>query len=307
MNRPFFLVTMDAEGDNLWENQRAVSTRNAAHVHRFQSLCELFGLPVTWLTNHEMANCPIFVEFARDMLKRGTGEIGMHLHAWDSPPAHAKDTKGQVYLTEYPEEAMVAKVDYMTGLLQDRFGTAPVSHRAGRWSFDDTYARVLSRFGYLVDTSVTPHVTWKHVLGDIDGAGGADYRGFPEHPYFIRHGGVSEPGTPELLEVPVTVTVGADGRTKWLRPNGSNIRAMLGLIEQFRAEGRPCLVFMLHSSELMPGGSPTFAVKREIERLYDDLGCLFDAAKDQYRGATLREFYFHFLSREPGNAGTVRQ
>ena len=34
----------------------------------------------------EMAMSGVFVEFARDVVGRGAGEIGMHLHAWNSPP-----------------------------------------------------------------------------------------------------------------------------------------------------------------------------------------------------------------------------
>ena len=38
---------------------------------------------------------------------------------------------------------MRAKVDYMTRLLEDTFQTKMVSHRAGRWAFDERYARLL--------------------------------------------------------------------------------------------------------------------------------------------------------------------
>ena len=36
------------------------------------------------LTNYEMASDPAYVEFGRDLLARGQGEIGMHLHAVQS-------------------------------------------------------------------------------------------------------------------------------------------------------------------------------------------------------------------------------
>ena len=81
-----FLITVDAEGDNLWTKPRSVTTHNAKYIPRFQTLCEKFGLKPTYLTNWEMAACPAFVEFARDALARGACEIGMHLHAWNSPP-----------------------------------------------------------------------------------------------------------------------------------------------------------------------------------------------------------------------------
>ena len=59
--------------------------------------------------------------------------------------------------------------------------------------------------------------------------------------------------------------------------------------------GAPCAEFALHSSELMPGGSPTFGTEQSIERLYRDLERLFAAAAEYgFRGATLAEFRADF-------------
>ena len=110
-----------------------------------------------------MACCPEFVAFARDVLRRNTGEIGMHLHAWNSPPIEPltdDDDRYHSYLIEYPAPVMERKIAFMTALLQDTFDSAIVSHRAGRWAFDATYARLLIKFGYQVDCSVTPNVSW---------------------------------------------------------------------------------------------------------------------------------------------------
>ncbi len=60
---------------------------------------------------------------------------------------------------------MREKVDYMTRLLEDTFQTKMVSHRAGRWAFDERYARLLVEYGYQVDCSVTPRVNWKTAKG----------------------------------------------------------------------------------------------------------------------------------------------
>jgi len=79
---PSFLITIDTEGDNLWAKTRSISTRNSQSLYRFQALCERYQFQPTYLTNYEMAICPVFQEFGRDILKRQVGEIGMHLHAW---------------------------------------------------------------------------------------------------------------------------------------------------------------------------------------------------------------------------------
>jgi hypothetical protein len=79
------------------------------------------------------------------------------------------------------------------------------SHRAGRWGISPAYARALVAGGYLVDSSVTPHVSWAGKKGDPRGRGGTDYSLYPETPYFLDLQDLSRPGTSPLLEVPVTI------------------------------------------------------------------------------------------------------
>ena len=320
---PSFLITIDTEGDDLWSQPRHASTRNARFLPRFQALCERYRLKPTYLTNYEMACAPEFVEFARDAIGRGQGEVGMHLHAWHSPPAHeltGDDANTQPYLIEYPEEVMRAKVRAMTDVLEQTFAVKMTSHRAGRWGFDARYARLLLDHGYVVDCSVTPHVSWRSCPGDPSRDGGPDYSAFPEHAYWLDPSDISRPGPRGLLELPVTVRPRArlwhtlagesepDGSSQrlrtlrgkldrvwpsyvWLRPTRRNRREMRWVVAEVLRNGEAYAEFMLHSSELMPGGSPNFRDERDIERLYDDLESLFAFASERFVGRTLTEHY----------------
>lgn len=319
--QPCFLITIDTEGDNLWAKPRAVTTRNSKFLPRFQALCETYRLKSTYLTNYEMAHCPDFVEFGRDVLNRNTAEIGMHLHAWNTPP-HTQLTRDdlsyQPYLTEYPEAVMREKVAVMTGLLEDRFGKKMTSHRAGRWGFNEVYARVLAMNGYLVDCSVAPWASWRDHYGRPDGAEGVDYISFPDRAYFLDLNDISAAGDSALLEIPMTIVPTREALAQplyrlsrnmprflrvvtnrlfprlWLRPNGRNLDAMLWLLQRARDTGSDYVEFMLHSSELMPGGSGAFRTDRDIELLYEDLERLFSAAGKAFRGMTLNEYYQKF-------------
>lgn len=325
-----FLITIDTEGDNLWSRPRRNTTANSKFLPRFQALCERFGYKPTYLTNYEMAMCPVFQEFAKDAARRGAAEIGMHLHAWDSPPIvplTCDDLANHPYLFEFPEGVMRDKVSVMTRLLEDVFGRKVVSHRAGRWGFNETYARILVDLGYLVDCSVTPLLSWKSCAGNPNGAGGPDYTRFPNEAYFVDLDDVSRPGESPLLEVPLSVTGPArlmapahrlvrNGPrvirgplcrlfppvTK-LVPNGRNLRHLLRLVRLAERGGREHLEFSLHSSELMPGGSPRFRDEREIEVLYEHLETLFAAARGAFRGATLFEFYQSVRGGRSNGAG----
>jgi len=314
-----FIITIDTEGDDLWSKPREITTRNAEYLPRFQSLCERFRFKPVYLTNYEMAMSDVFVEFARDVLARGAGEIGMHLHAWNSPPLvplTSDDFHYQPYLIEYPDPVMKEKIRIVTRLLEDRFDQAIVSHRAGRLGFDGRYAAMLLAEGYRVDCSVSPGLDWSGTPGDPNGKGGSDYTAFPDRPYFFNPSDISVPTFAGMLEVPMTIrTSGLFRSAPWvyripllrqtanrlvspalnhLCPTESNLRGMLRAVRGARAEGAAHTEFTLHSSEFMPGGSPTFRSASDIELLYERLEILFEELSTWCRGMTLKEFHARF-------------
>ena len=317
MTTPAFLITIDTEEDNLWFSPRSRTTENARWLPRFQALCERYGLKPTYLTNYGMATSPVFQSFARETLRREACEIGMHLHAWNTPPIRPltdDDDLYHPYLIEYPAEAIGEKVRYMTRLLEDVFERKMTSHRAGRWAIDGRYVRCLEECGYAVDCSVTPGISWKEHLGKPGGEGGADYTGCPHEPYYLDVDDVRRPGHSGVLEVPVTIVANSPRaadwlRAKvrpssrinvalnrwypavtWLRPNGWNRRGMLRVLETARAERRSFVEFMLHSSELMPGGSGTCRDEQSLDRLYRHIESVFKVASRSFRPAALTEF-----------------
>ena len=265
------------------------------------------------------------------MIARGAGSLGAHLHAWSTPPLvwlTKADFWHMPYMVEYPDRAMREKLTVLSETLESTFGGKVVSHRAGRWDFNETYARMLAEFGYLVDCSVTPHVSWRDQKGDPRGAGGPDFSAFPESAYFVDLSDVRRPGRSALLEVPVTIVAQrwppAVERARrslkrsnlaqrvmrrlfppvqWLRPNGRNRRQMLDIPSVAANQGRDYVQFMLHSSELMPGGSPTFATCGSVDSLYEDMEAVFERARDRFDGMTLKEYYHRCRGGAGGDAG----
>ncbi len=317
MTETVFIITIDTEGDNLWARPARVTTENARFLPRFQALCERHGFPPTYLVNYEMALDPAFQAFGHKVVREGGGEVGLHVHPWYSPPGAERfdPAAPHQYLYELPDDLIAAKVGALTDLLARTFEVRPVSHRAGKWGFDERVARVLVDHGYLVDCSVTPGLSWRRIPGGPNGRGGPDFTGFPLVPYMLDLDDVRRPGVSSLLEVPVTVRptyapllermharvreglAGAALRKVlgppyvWLRPNGRNLDTLLALVEWGVAQRLPALEFMLHSSELMPGGSPTFHTAGAIDVLYTHLGRLFGRlASLGVKGATLARF-----------------
>lgn len=306
-----FIITIDTEGDNLWDwkEGKEITTKNVYYLKRFQELCNKYDFRPVYLSNWEMLQDDDFILFIKETLKENRCELGMHLHAWNTPPIvqlpHWEES-GAPYLIEFSSEIMEEKIKSITQLINEKFGFNPMTHRAGRWAMNDEYFRLLQKYGYKIDCSYTPGVSWQKSKGQTPGFGGVDYRDVSIQPSMI-HG---------ILEVPVTLIKTkrffpfeqiswrnilkslyymVKGQNIWLRPSGNNLQAMQWLIDKISKSGRDYLMFMLHSSELMPGGSPTFQNESDIEILYLHLEAIFRRISKDYIGMTLceyRDMYF---------------
>jgi hypothetical protein len=319
----YFLITIDAEGDNLWQKPRHEVAKNAEFLPRFQTMCDEFGLKPTYLCDYVIVQEKAFLNMARSWLEKDRCEIGMHLHAWNTPPFKQltqDDHRSHPYLINFDESLMRRKVEELTNLLSTLFLIRPRSHRAGRWAFNSKYAQVLADLEYYVDCSVTPLVSWAHQRPMPELAGGVDYRAFPNRPYFLELQNIRRSGFSKLLEIPMTIrhrkpnlmrvirrianrmhfgerwTCRTAPHVNWLRPDGKNLRSMLEVVSTVDREGQDYIEFMIHSSEFMPGGSPYFPTIESIEVLYQHLEQLFKFATNRgFQGATLTEFYHNFV------------
>ena len=296
-----FLITVDTESDDLWRYHKGnpVGTKNVKFIPRFQELCNKYGFKPVWLTNYEMIMSDDYVQIMKGYLEKGQCEIGIHVHAWNNPPFFELNGKynGNPYLIEYPDKIMREKFAVTYNLIAERFGIKPISHRSGRWAMDDRYFKLLEEFGIKIDCSFTPGVSWASSVGEtIDG--GSDYRNVNHNAHMVGN----------ILEVPATVrhysryyTVGnlkhivkgiMKGGNLWLRPAICTLSDMKKLVNDVRLEdGHDYLEFMLHSSELMPGGSPYFETVDQIEKMYKDVESFFYYVSTlEYKGATLLEY-----------------
>ena len=172
MTVPFFM-TIDTEGDNLWERPRVISAKNVEKLERFQVLCEKHNIKPIYLTNFEAASNDIFRGFIES--HQENLEVGLHLHAWNSPPISnltVNDYLYHPYLHEYSDDVIRNKIDYMYKFLSDRFQMNIISHRGGKYSISDVILDSLYECGIRIDCSVVPGFNWKNAIGDPSGGGG---------------------------------------------------------------------------------------------------------------------------------------
>lgn len=302
-----FIITVDTEGDNLWTWHRGneITTQNANFVKPFQELCNEFNFKPVYLTNYEMACNSEFISMLVEWEKDGRCEIGIHLHAWNNPPDYKLNSQfsGQDYLIEYPEEIMREKFSNLYNLLVERVGHQIYSHRAGRWAMDNRYFKILSEFEIKVDCSFTPGINWVNSIGQI--RGGSDYSKVGNQPSFIGN----------ILEIPVTIRdVRAVGKGNlkhkvktlliphkvWCRPSMNSLSEMKRMVDLVCNDtSSDYIQFMIHSSELMVGGSPYFPTSKDIDNLYKTLILLFEYICEKgYIGSTLHEYYNTFCGNK---------
>jgi len=293
-----FIITVDTEGDNLWSWHEGMSiyTDNTLYLHRFQELCNKYGFKPVYLSNYEMLMDDRYVTMVKEWADKGLCEVGLHLHAWNTPPLSELKGRynGNPYLIEYPEEVMEAKFSFLYNLFEEKMGFAPKSHRAGRWAMNKYYFDILKEFNIDVDCSYTPCVNWSPQKGRVHG--GSDYSACKPSA-FLENG---------VLEVPMSIIkckhalsgsvkhrlrTLIKGDTIWLRPAISGIKEMKHLVDNLERKV-DFLDFMIHSSELMPGGSPYFKDEKEIEIMYAKIESIFAYVHEKgYQGYTLAEYY----------------
>lgn len=315
LKKKVFLITIDTEGDNLWERAttkkglRKITTNNAAYIERFQNLCNKFDFYPTYLVNYEMGISTVFQGNACEWIQDNRCEIGMHMHAWNTPPIYRLPYcyKGHnPYAGEYPKDILLEKLKTMTELIYRNFKVAPESHRGGRWYIDQWYIEKLGELGYKVDCSITPGVSWESSVGN--NCSGPDYKKYKPEAFLID-------GEKNILEIPPTIIKSPmKGIIKnimkepynyesilrkkiWLRPDGSNRKDLLYIVDKMIKSDCDYLEFMLHSLELMPGGSPIFKDSYSIENLYEDLEVLFQKIASHYIGSTLKNYYQKYMNK----------
>ena len=304
-----FLISVDTEGDNLWEwkPEKIISTQNTEYIIRFQEMCESFGFIPTYLTNYEMAMDDKFVSYFKKKYIQGKCEIGMHLHAWNSPPIYTLNDiyGGNPFITEYPKEIVYEKHIFLKQLLEERFQMPIISYRSGRWATNKELFEVLEEIGILVDCSVTPGITHSRIPG-CTVLGGNDYTKSLRKPYKIGE---------NLIELPMTTCLTRNisgsnlkkrirhiikGEQYWLRPIGNGIDYLNMTRNIAEKKGDEYLMFMLHSSELMPGGSPYFPDCEAVDNLYKVIENFFDSVKNNYEGMSIGEYGKSILKKYGG-------
>jgi len=265
-----FIITVDTEADNQWKGSSEITLNNLATLPRFQDLCQKYGFVPTYLVTYEVAANESAVNMLKKWQNEGLAEIGAHLHPWTNPPyENEQDKQIQRFPSYLPKKVLANKLKSLTEKISSSFGRVPTSFRAGRWGFNGEVLKQIESLGYLVDCSVTPKIDWRRL-------GGPNFKRAPVVPYNPLHEDVRMEGESKVLELPMTILTIGIFRKKWLRIFPASTKEdWVSIYARAKKLKLPYLQFMIHSSELMEGGSPVSKTKERTEHVWEQLEIMF--------------------------------
>jgi hypothetical protein len=317
----YLVVTIDVEPDcsPTWHYADPLTFSGISEgiARILQPLFNRYNITPTYLINNVVLEDRDSVETFRRL--DGKYELGTHLH----PEFILPDKKYEGYAGKkatanccfYPPDIEFEKIRNITLLFEQALGYRPRVFRAGRYSAGLNTMQSLRQLGYLVDTSVTPHVCWN----DPSRERPVDFNLAPEQPYWLHRGSITrEDPDGDLLEVPVSIAlrprnmlremiVSAGGlrhplrRSKacWLRPYYSSTPQLLDIarrsIPAGPDRGTTVLNMMFHNVEVMPGLSPYSLTGRDCRKYLQQLEDFFSFCRQEgIESVALSDLYHVF-------------
>jgi len=308
------VITIDTESDNLWDSGLRKNPRfnNIFEIPRLQKIFDKYSVKPTYLITFSVAKndaAGVLKEIARSR----KCEIGSHLHSWETPPFERQARGDGTYLHQYPYKVQREKFSNLDSVLKNVFGDKPVSYRGGRYSFDKNIISILAEYGYLVDTSVTPGISWEN-------DGGVNFKKFGRKDHVIKTQGSG------ILEVPVSIKIKsllpqiskavylntpnwthAEGMLRrlakfdiiWLDPSFNEYGKMRWACDSLLSEGVRHLNIMFHSSVIIPGGSPYTMDKASTDKFFENIERLLEyvVRSKKLEVLTLKEFHGYRSNR----------
>lgn len=276
------ILSLDVEEEGLFTGRYERSTPSVKNVARLRSLKPLsldLNLPLTLLCSSAVFADKAALTVLEDMRDGSGAEIGAHLHHWSAPPLTEAPASGPPERThKLPEGLLRQKLANLLEAGRRFQGEDLISFRMGRWDLKARLLPLLAEAGIRVDSSICPLRFFN---------GGADHFLAPVEPYWHNARGLRILEAP-ITQIPVFPPLAKIWRKMWGRhPKILDSFHFFGAMSanplwhsaavmrqaarsHIRAGGRLINMF-LHSSELMPGGSPNvpdeIAARKVVEKL----------------------------------------
>lgn len=317
-HRPLFILTVDTEEEWDWGGpfpEPPCSTRNIDELPKFQELCQSIGVCPTYFIDYAVVEVAQHRDTIKHFFDRNECDIGAHLHPWCTPPITEKTSPHTSHAVNIDLNLFRAKMENLTDLLSDAFGTHPYSFRSGRWGINGAMLKVLAELGYGVDSSVRPY---------HEEPGSFDYNSAQTRPYFpsFSNALLTDHNQRSLLEIPTSSGFNHANfeslnrlqqklskepirklrligilwklglmRKITLTPEDSNANDLKRCIDMCVKRGDGVINIFLHSSNFLPGSTPYVRSGSDLDRMFNSIATCAEHAKEKYNAkfVTVRE------------------
>lgn len=263
---PHLLVTVDVEEEFNWNefSRENHKVRGADALEAYHEDCRAIGLSPVYLVTHPIVQDDAFARFFERVLREGTGEVGIQMHAWTTPPFWEFPNAFNSFQCNLPAHVERRKVEFLCRAFEDRFGQTATIHRAGRWGSGPHTADILADAGIQIDLS--PSTGFSNPE-----AGAPDFSVLDGFPYWAGRDQnvltlpastinclrgpewVSRAFFSFLGSVPQLQGLGTPVR---FSPEGVSSDLLGAIARQLVVRRVPVAVYSLHSTSLYAGGSP---------------------------------------------------
>lgn len=284
------IVSIDVEEEGLFSGryaQEKVGVENVSSLPILDPIFSDLGIRPTMLATYQVLKRPEHLDTLLNLKAKWKGEIGAHLHHWNTPPLIPAPDDRPLPSDKCPIPILREKLDNLLSLLRTA-GEIPRSFRMGRFNITPAMFGLLEETGVLVDGSVAPM---------RKSYGGPDHLSAPVDPYFADPADPGRAGGSRILEVPMTILPfpkcmgrvlstldrkfpSVSGPAAWAAENLFSLAAQpfwtgLGRLKAacllHRRRGGKTLSVFMHSSELAPGSSPLSPTQDRIDQLLSRL------------------------------------
>ncbi len=272
-----FVLSVDTEEEWDWDGPfpaQNCAVTNVQKLPGFHEFCTQLGIRPTYFVDYAVLSDALGVEVLQDVIRKGNGEIGGHLHPWCNPPIMGETREAESHVVNLPIGLVEEKLKHLNGKLLSELGVQPNAFRTGRWGINGDILRLLSDHGYNIDSSVYPY--YSNDSFTCEGAPVIPYWPDLEDP-------LKESRQRDIFEIPVTAgynrvcyslwnavhrilskppfskihMIGVLWKLNWLRkiylsPELTSEQDMLSLVNTAVKRGHPVIHMYLHSSSLMP-------------------------------------------------------
>jgi len=312
------IVSLDTEEDNWNRSRTGVTVRNIGALRRLARLFDRLGVRPTYFTTYQVAIDREAAAVVRDVGDASRGEIGAHLHPWNTPPLAEEFVARNSMVKNLPADLQLAKIETLTQALEDAFGRRPSAFRAGRYGIGPETVAALVACGYRVDSSVSPFVNLEKVDDGptFVGAPFKRYRLAPDRdvrepdphgpvvemplsygfnrgpfPVWDRVQRFLEVAPLRWLRLPGIASRVGLSRRLCLNPEHESVADMLTLSARLLDHGVRQLHMSYHTPSLIPGLSPFTPTAADVENLYASIEAYVEglAGLTDFRFATVSE------------------